>query len=92
MCRTLGRRHETRRLSWVSEEQLGRKNLSNATAAANMNETTKKVRRVLDINACQEDLNVKEATACWGTVEDEHHARDANISMLYLIKDHDCNI
>ena len=33
----------------VSEEQLGRKNLSNATAAANMNETTKKVRRVLDI-------------------------------------------
>ena len=31
----------------------------NATAAAFMNETNKKVRRVLDINACQEDLNVK---------------------------------
>ena len=74
------------------KSKLGRKKLSNATAAANMNETTKKVRRVLDINACQEDLKVKEATACWGAVEDEHHARDANISMKNLIKDHDCNI
>ena len=24
--------------------------------------------------------------------EQEHHARDANISMLYLINDHDCNV
>ena len=74
------------------KSSLEEENLSNATAAAYMNETTKKVRRVLDINACQEDLNVKEATACWGTVEDEHHARDANISMKYLVKYHDCNI
>ena len=73
------------------KSSLEEENLSNATAAAYMNETTKKVRRVLDINACQEDLNVKEATACWGAVEDEHRARDANISMKYLIKDHDCN-
>ena len=47
----------------VSEDQLGRKKLSNATAAANMNETTKKVRRVLDIIPSQEDLNDEEATA-----------------------------
>ena len=45
----------------------------------------------------QEDLNEEEATAIGGEVaevpvEDEHHARDANISMKYLIKDHDCNI
>ena len=74
------------------KSSLEEENLSNATAAAYMNETTKKVRRVLDINACQEDLNVKEATACWVTVEDEHHARDANISMLYLVKNNYCNI
>ena len=41
------------------KSSLEEENLSNATAAAYMNETTKKVRRVLDINACQEDLNVK---------------------------------
>ena len=45
----------------------------------------------------QEDLNEEEATDIGGEVaevpvEDEHHTRDANISMLYLIKDHVCNI
>ena len=45
------------------KSKLGRKKLSNATAAANMNETTKKVRRVLDILPSQEDLNDEEATA-----------------------------
>ena len=38
------------------------KNLSDATAAAKKNETTKKVSRVLDRNTCQEDSNDEEAT------------------------------
>ena len=80
------------------KSSLEEENLSNATAAAYMNETTKKVRRVLDRKyLVKKTLNEEEATAIGGEVaevpvEDEHHARDANISMKYLIKDHDCNI
>ena len=53
----------------------------------------KEVVRGLDTNdeedwAAEED----EVKALQEDVEDEHHARDANISMLYLIKDHECNI
>ena len=51
MCRTLRRRYESRRFSLVSEEQLGQEKNPMPLLLPNMNETTKKVRRVLDINA-----------------------------------------
>ena len=55
-----GTRHaDSRRLVKSSSEE---KNLSDATAAAKKNETTKKVSRVLDRNTCQEDLNDEETT------------------------------
>ena len=85
MCRTLGRRYETRRLSQASEEQLRRKNLSDATAAAKKNETTKKVSRVLDRNTCQEDLNDEEAT------DDEENAAE-NLMMIQDCQARDANI
>ena len=52
----------------------------------------KEVVRGLDIND-EEDWAADEFKVLQEDVEEqEHHARDANISMLYLIKDHDCNI
>ena len=52
---------------------------------------SKKLVRGLDIN--DEEWAVDEVMVLQEDVkEQEHHARDANISMLYLIKDHDCNI
>ena len=52
----------------------------------------KEVVRGLDIND-EEDWAADEFKVLQEDVEEqEHHARDANISMKYLIKDHDCNI
>ena len=52
----------------------------------------KEVVRGLDIND-GEDWAADDVKVLQEDVEEqEHHARDANISMLYLIKDHDCNI
>ena len=52
----------------------------------------KEVVRGLDIND-GEDWAADEFKVLQEDVEEqEHHARDANISMKYLIKDHDCNI
>ena len=51
----------------------------------------KEVVRGLDIN--EEDWAADDVKVLQEDVEEqEHHARDANISMLYLIKDHECNI
>ena len=66
------------------------KNLSDATAAAKKNETTKKVSRVLDRNTCQEDLNDEETTvteenAAENFDDQDCQARDANISRLQLV-------
>ena len=48
--------------------------------------------RCLDTND-EEDWAVAEVKALQEDVKDqEYHTRDSNISMLYLIKDHDCNI
>ena len=52
----------------------------------------KEVVRGLDIND-EEDWAADEFKVLQEDVEEqEHHARDANISMKYLIKDHYCNI
>ena len=52
----------------------------------------KEVVRGLDIND-EEDWAADEFKVLQEDVEEqEHHARDANISMMNLIKDHDCNI
>ena len=52
----------------------------------------KEVVRGLDTND-EEDWAVDDVKVLQEDVEEqEHHARDANISMLYLIKDHICNI
>ena len=52
----------------------------------------KEVVRGLDIND-GEDWAADDVKVLQEDVEEqEHHARDANISMLYLIKDHICNI
>ena len=52
----------------------------------------KEVVRGLDTNdedwAAEDEVKVLQEDV----EEQEHHARDANISMLYLVKDHDCNI
>ena len=83
-----GTRHaDSRRLVKSSSEE---KNLSDATAAAKKNETTKKVSRVLDRNTCQEDLNDEEATvdeenAIENYDDQDCQARDANISRLQLV-------
>ena len=66
------------------------KNLSESTAAAKKNETTKKVSRVLDRNTCQEDSNDEEATvdeenAVENYDDQDCQARDANISRLQLV-------
>ena len=51
----------------------------------------KEVVRGLDIN--EEDWAAEdEVKALQEDVEDEHHARDANISMLYLVKYHVRNV
>ena len=51
----------------------------------------KEVVRGLDIN--EEDWAADEVKVLQEDVEEqEHHARDANISMLYLVEDNDCNI
>ena len=48
--------------------------------------------RGLDIND-REDWAADDVKVLQEDVEEqEHHARDANISMKYLIKDHVCNI
>ena len=52
----------------------------------------KEVVRCLDTNDEEDWAAEDEVKALQEDVEDEHHARDANISMLYLIKDHDCNV
>ena len=52
----------------------------------------KEVVRGLDTND-EEDWAADEVKVLQEDVEEqEHHARDANISMKYLIKDHVCNI
>ena len=52
---------------------------------------SKKLVRGLDIN--DEDWAADDVKVLQEDVEEhEHHARDANISMTFLIKDHDCNI
>ena len=49
-----------------------------------------KLVRSLDIN--DKDWAADEVKVLQEDVEEqEHHARDANISMKYLIKNHDCN-
>ena len=83
-----GTRHaDSRRLVKSSSEE---KNLSDATAAAKKNETTKKVSRVLDRNTCQEDSNDEEATvdeenAVENYDDQDCQARDANISRFKLL-------
>ena len=53
---------------------------------------SKKLVRSLDIND-GEDWAADDVKVLQEDVEEqEHHARDANISMSYLIKDHVCNI
>ena len=64
---------------------LEEKNLSNATAAAYMNETTKKVRRVLDRNAQSRDLNEKEATAIGEEVAEVPVEEDAKSETPILV-------
>ena len=50
-----------------------------------------KLVRSLDIN--DEDWAADDVKVLQEDVEEqEHHARDANISMTYLIKGHECNI
>ena len=72
-----GTRHaDSRRLVKSSSEE---KNLSDATAAAKKNKTTKKVSRVLDRNTCPEDLNDHEAT------DDEVKAAE-NLLMIKIAK------
>ena len=54
-------------------------------------ESKKLVRGLDDIN--DEDWAADDVKVLQEDVEEqEHHARDANISMLNLIKDHVCNI
>jgi len=48
--------------------------------------------RGLDTNDEEDWAAEDEVKALQEDVEYEHHARDANISMLYMIKDNDCNI
>ena len=48
--------------------------------------------RGLDTNDKEYWAAEDEVKALQEDVEDEHHARDANISRKYLIKDHECNI
>ena len=52
----------------------------------------KEVVRCLDTNDEEDWAAEDEVKALQEDVEDEHHARDANISMLYMVKDNDCNI
>ena len=67
------------------KSSLEEKNLSNATATAYVNETAKKVRRVLDRNAYSRDLNEEEATAIGEEVAEVPLEEDAKAGTPILV-------
>ena len=73
------------RVTPLLKSSLEEENLSNATAAAYMNETTKKVRRVLDRNAQSRDLNEEEATAIGEEVAEVPVEEDAKSEAPILV-------
>ena len=80
--------------SWLVKSSLEEENLANATAAAKMNEKTKKGSRVLDINAkayWNEEATATKVEAAEVPVEDECKARDSNISKSFVGNDLDYN-